>query len=299
MNEEQGGGMDRTDERPDRFSTEKTVGELLLSARERAGLSLEEVSQETRLAVKNLEYLETDNFEALPAKVYVRGFIRTYAVYLHLDVEHLLSKYEVQTGQTHKTRGDLWEIEAEVVEEKLGSAFPLRRRLLPVILIIIALLVVVFIVTRGDRREEEPAIPPANEEPFTGDTVTAQPAEQQSAEQQSAEQQPAEQQVVEETKSEVPLEPMQLRLAANPTDSTWFELITISTVDQHPQTTTFNFLLLPGRSRTFQANEAFILKQVSNAGGFTIELDGHKLRPIGRKGQPANDIQITRDDIPR
>ncbi len=284
MNEEQGGGMDRTDERPDRFSTEKTVGELLLAARERAGLSLEEVSQETRLAVKNLEYLETDNFEALPAKVYVRGFIRTYAAYLHLDVEHLLSKYEVQTGQTHKTRGDLWEIEAEVVEEKLGSAFPLRRLLLPVILIIIALLIVVFIVTRGNRREEEPAIPPANEEPYADDTVAVQPAEQQ---------------VAEETKPEVPLEPMQLRLAANPTDSTWFELITISTVDQHPQTTTFNFLLLPGRSRTFQANEAFILKQVSNAGGFTIELDGHKLRPIGRKGQPANDIQITRDDIPR
>jgi cytoskeleton protein RodZ len=283
VNEEHGDGMDRTDGRPDQFSPEETVGEILLSSRERAGLSLEEVSQETRLAVKNLEYLETDNFEALPAKVYVRGFIRTYAAFLDLDVEYLLSKYEVQTGQTHRTKGDLWEIEAEVVEEKLGSAFPVRRLLLPIILIVIALLIVIFIVTRGNRRDDESRIPPAALEPIVSDTVTVQPAEQR----------------VEQVQPEAPLEPMQLRLSANPTDSTWFELITISTVDQRPETTTFNFLLLPGRSRTFEATEAFILKQVSNAGGFTIELDGHRLRPVGRDGRPANDIQITRDDIPR
>ncbi len=284
MNEERDDEMNRTEGRPDHFSSEETVGEILLSARERAGLSLEEVGQETRLAVKNLEYLETDNFEALPAKVYVRGFIRTYAAFLNLDVEHLLSKYEVQTGQTHKTKGDLWEIEAEVVEERLGSAFPVRRLMFPAILLVIALFIVLFIMTRGDRREDEPGSQPASEEPIAGDSAAVQPAEQP---------------VVEEVKPEIPLEPMQLRLSANPTDSTWFELITISSVDQRPETTTFNFLLLPGRSRTFEATEAFILKQISNAGGFTIELDGHRLRPVGRKGRPANDIQITRDDIPR
>ena len=284
MNEERDDGGDRTDGRSDHFSPEETVGEILLSGRERAGLSLEEVSQETRLAVKNLEYLETDNFEAVPAKVYVRGFIRTYAIFLGLDVEYLLSKYEVQTGQTHRTKGDLWEVEAEVVEEKLGSVFPARRLLLPVILVIIALLIVIFIVTRGDRQEDERRIQPVSEEAVVNDTVKVRPAEQQ---------------VEEDAQPEAPLEPMQLRLSANPTDSTWFELITISTVDQSPATTTFNFLLLPGRSRTFEATEAFILKQISNARGFLMELDGHRLEPIGEKGRSARDIQITRDDIPR
>ena len=116
MNDDHEGGAGRNDEPTDHFSSEETVGEILLQARERAQLSLEEVSQETRLSVKNIEFLETDNFEALPAKVYVRGFIRTYAAFLGLDVEYMLSKYEVQSGQTHKTRGDLWEIEAEVVD---------------------------------------------------------------------------------------------------------------------------------------------------------------------------------------
>ena len=284
MDEERGDGMDRTGDRHDQIAPEETVGEILLSARERAGLSLEEVSQETRLSVKNLEYLETDNFEALPAKVYVRGFIRTYAAFLDLDVEHLLSKYEVQTGQTHRTKGDLWEIEAEVVEEKLGSILPLKRIIIPLLIVLVALLVAIFIFTRGDRSEDSSPVRPDAQEPAVVDTVAVQPAEQRA---------------VEEPQPEAPPEPMQLRLSATPTDSTWFELITISTVDQHPATTTFNFLLLPGRSRTFEATEAFVLKQVSNAGGFTIELDGHRLRPVGRKGRPANDIQITRDDIPR
>ncbi len=284
MNEERDDGRNRTDGRPDHFSSEETVGEILLAARERAGLSPEEVSQETRLAVKNIEYLETDNFEAVPAKVYVRGFIRTYAIFLDLDVEHLLNKYEVQTGQTHKTKGDLWEIEAEVVEEKLGSAFPARRLLLPIILVIIALLIVIFMVTRWDRQEDRSLIQPASEEPVVSDTVNVQPTEQR---------------VEEAALPDAPLEPMQLRLSANPTDSTWFELIIISAIDQGSEPTTFNFLLLPGRSRTFEATEAFIFKQVSNAGGFTILLDGHRMEPLGKKGQPANNIQITRDDIPR
>ena len=127
-------------------------------------------------------------------------------------------------------------------------------------------------------------IQPANEEPVVSDTVNVRPIEQR---------------VEEAAQPDVPLEPMQLRLSANPTDSTWFELIIVSTIDQSSEPTTFNFLLLPGRSRTFEATEAFILKQVSNAGGFTIMLDGHRLEPLGRKGEPANDIQITRDDIPR
>jgi cytoskeletal protein RodZ len=287
VNEEHEGGAGRNGDQTDHFSSEETVGEILLQARERAQSSLEEVSQETRLSIKNIEYLETDNFEALPAKVYVRGFIRTYAAFLGLDVEYMLSKYEVQSGQTHKTRGDLWEIETEVVEEKMGSGFPFRRLLLPIIIVVLALIVVVFIMRRGGQGGGEPGVPPANEEPAEIDTVVARTPVQE------------EERIEEVPTPQVPLEPMTLRLTANPSDSTWFELITVSTVDKRPETTTFNFLLLPGRSRTFEATEAFVLKQVSNAGGFTIELDGHRLRPLGRKGRPANDIQITRDDIPR
>ena len=95
----------------DTLSQEKTVGEILLEAREKANLSLEDVSEETKIPKKMLEHLETDNFEAFPARVYARGFLKTYASLLGLDVEYMLNKFEVQTTHSHKSRGDMWEIE--------------------------------------------------------------------------------------------------------------------------------------------------------------------------------------------
>jgi len=92
---------------------------------------------------------------------------------------------------------------------------------------------------------------------------------------------------------------MELQLSANPTDSTWFELVTISTVEQRPETTSYNFLLLPGRARSFEATEAFILKKIGNAGGFVMELNGVRLSPVGRKGRVMHDVKITREDLPR
>ncbi len=273
----------------DRFSGEETVGEILLAARERKGQSLEEASEETRIAVKNLEYLETDNFEALPAKVYVRGFLRTYALYLDLDVEYLLNKYEVQSGQTHKSKGDLWEIEAEVVEERLGSRNVVKHFVLPGAVVIIIVLVIVLALTlRRGNGEKEVSVSPAVTEELS-ELVTPE------REVQTEEESPA----VEEETTEMPLSPMKLQLTANPTDSTWFELMTISTVEQRPETTSYNFLLLPGRVRSFEASDAFILRKIGNAGGFVMELDGVRLPPVGRKGRVMHDVKITREDLPR
>ncbi|MCK4235529.1 MAG: helix-turn-helix domain-containing protein, partial [Candidatus Krumholzibacteria bacterium] len=94
MNEERNEGMEIEQRRLDSFRAGETVGEVLLASRERAGLSLEDASRATRIAKSMLEYLETDNFDAIPAKVYVKGFLRSYASVLDLDVEYILNKYE-------------------------------------------------------------------------------------------------------------------------------------------------------------------------------------------------------------
>jgi cytoskeleton protein RodZ len=285
LNEDKGEGVGR--EPTDRFTTEETVGEILLAARDRKGRSLEEASEETRIAARNLEYLETDNFEALPAKVYVRGFLRTYASYLGLDIVYLLDKYEVQSGQTHKSKGDMWEIEAEVLEEKLGSQNILKRIVLAAIVVVILIVVFVLMLRmRGDG----------------GEVSHRQAAREELSELVSSEQEsPAreEPEAPREETVEIPLSPMKLQLTANPTDSTWFELMTISTVEQRPETTSYNFLLLPGRARSFEATDAFILKKIGNAGGFVMELDGVRLPPVGRKGRVMRDVKITREDLPR
>ena len=114
---------------------------MLLAAREKKGLTLEAISQESKIPKGTLQNLETDNFEAIPAKVYATGFLRTYSQILGLDPAQLINKYEVQTGQTHKSRGDLWEIEEEVVEEKLGSSHLFIKLVIPVIVVIVLIIV--------------------------------------------------------------------------------------------------------------------------------------------------------------
>jgi len=55
------------------------VGRALRSAREQLGLSLAEVSRETRMAVRHLEAIEQARFDGFSAPVYALGFARNYA----------------------------------------------------------------------------------------------------------------------------------------------------------------------------------------------------------------------------
>jgi len=68
------------------------IGETLRSAREHRGLTIEQVAQDTRISARFLEALENERFEELPAQVYVRGFLRSYANYLKVDAQPLLGQ---------------------------------------------------------------------------------------------------------------------------------------------------------------------------------------------------------------
>ncbi|UCF06712.1 MAG: DUF4115 domain-containing protein [bacterium] len=268
---------------------EETVGEVLLAARERSGLTLDEVSQETKVPKSMLEYLETDNFDAIPAKVYVKGFLRSYGSFLGLDIDYILNKYEVQTGQTHTSKGDLWEIETEVVEEELLSPSILKRYVLPVALLAIIVLV---IWKFAGRKESE--VTPTPPRPAVSEQVIEQEDEPIES-RESQETLPAEETVSEPV---IPLEPMKLQLIAGPADSVWFDLLAISAVDEKAETTAYDFILLPGESRSFEATEAFVLRTVGNAGGFDLELDGRRLARLGEKGRVVRNIKLTKEDLP-
>ncbi len=68
-------------------------GQLLRAARQERGLSLEDAERETRIRREFLEALEADDYQRLPPPVYVRGFIRTYARWLGLDPEQVVSLF--------------------------------------------------------------------------------------------------------------------------------------------------------------------------------------------------------------
>lgn len=78
------------------------LGELLTAARTARGKTPQEAANATRIRVKHILALEGDRVDELPAPVYVRGYLRTYAAYLDLDPTELLARYEGAAGKPGK-----------------------------------------------------------------------------------------------------------------------------------------------------------------------------------------------------
>lgn len=80
-----------------------TAGSLLKEAREARGLSLDEVAAATRVRTPYLEALEADEPQRLPAPVYARGYLRTYAQLLELEPEPLLASLRPAAREPDRT----------------------------------------------------------------------------------------------------------------------------------------------------------------------------------------------------
>jgi DnaJ-class molecular chaperone len=76
------------------------AGKDLRHLREAIGLTLEEVFEITRINVSILKAIEGDLYEALPAMIYLRSFIKSYAQVLELDPESTLRAYLKNTPLT-------------------------------------------------------------------------------------------------------------------------------------------------------------------------------------------------------
>jgi transcriptional regulator with XRE-family HTH domain len=71
-----------------------SLGSLLGEARRARGVTLEQAAAATRIRVRHLAALEEGRLAELPAPVYVRGYLRTYAGYLEIDPELLVDAFE-------------------------------------------------------------------------------------------------------------------------------------------------------------------------------------------------------------
>ena len=74
--------------------SEDTFGQYLKSQRELRQISLEEVAAGTKIGIHLLKALEEDRWDILPAEVFIKGFIKSYAEYIGLDPEDTLLRYE-------------------------------------------------------------------------------------------------------------------------------------------------------------------------------------------------------------
>ncbi len=71
----------------------QTIGERLEEARKRKGISIREASEATKIRSEYLHKLESNSFDLNLPEIYVRGFLRNYAVFLKLNGDKLLADY--------------------------------------------------------------------------------------------------------------------------------------------------------------------------------------------------------------
>jgi cytoskeletal protein RodZ len=79
-----------------------SVGEQLRAAREQQGLSLAQVVERTKLRTDHVRALEEGNYDVFAAPVYVRGFVRSYAALVKLNVPALMKDLETELGHSQR-----------------------------------------------------------------------------------------------------------------------------------------------------------------------------------------------------
>src|SRR5436309_461680 len=84
-------------------------GDKFRKAREAKNLSLDDVSNVTKISSRMLQAIEREHFDQLPGGVFNKGFIRAYAKHLGLDDEEAITDYLASLRQAQIDAHEVWE----------------------------------------------------------------------------------------------------------------------------------------------------------------------------------------------
>jgi len=85
---------------------EEASGAFLRKAREAAGVDLRSISQETKIGVTMLGYIEEERLDRLPVAVYLKNFVQQYARFLGLEDERVARSYLARIRRLQSPGGD-------------------------------------------------------------------------------------------------------------------------------------------------------------------------------------------------
>lgn len=91
---------------PEIQSDTEFTGALLRKIRESRGIQLVDISNKSKIGVPHFRLIEDEKWEAMPAVVYLRGFLVEYARYLRLPVEQVTRTYVSRYQKNRKNPDD-------------------------------------------------------------------------------------------------------------------------------------------------------------------------------------------------
>lgn len=247
---------------PDVDGKNESFGEYLKREREYRHITLDEVSQATKIRKYYLDAIERDEYNLLPGDSYLKGFVRSYAKYIGIDPDDTVLRLESYLKQF----------------ETKKTPLPVKRSIMTkssrvyVIIAIAGILVIVAlagIVRKGKKIEVKKEYKKI-EMPQTGKTLAAVKSE-------------------EGQKSSPPGEQkeQQLWLHIKAKEKTW---IMVKRDNEKP----FDVILWGGDVANWYAEERFSLR-IGNADGVEITFNGIPLKNLGSRGEVVG--MVLPDDL--
>ena len=285
------------------------LGEYLKQAREKKGLSLEQIVSQTRIQEHHLQALESEDFANLPAKVFAKGFVRSYAKALGLDEEEALQCF-LETSGTFYDQSQPEQPQPHV-QVKLEAA---PRQSINWNLVVAALVVIAAgAVWYGLPKQQETPIALSEPEISSPVETTQEPIAPLSDPQESL----VPIKPVESVPQSTPPAPVPPQPTPKPIPPTSVEPIPPTPPTQPAEDTTADgfhtleieatqltwvvvqsdkqapneALLQPGQRTTWKANKQFLLT-LGNAAGVVIRLNGESQGPFGKPGQVVRNIRL-------
>lgn len=74
-------------------------GDRLRREREMRGITLDEITESTKISRRHLEALEGEHFDQLPGGVFNKGFVRAYARFLGIDGDQAVADYAAASNE--------------------------------------------------------------------------------------------------------------------------------------------------------------------------------------------------------
>lgn len=132
------------------------VGHILAAERRRQGRSLAEVERATKVMGRMLDALEHERWDELPAPVYVKGYIQSYAQFLGLDEAPLLEEYTRDVGKlTHRSAIERIPERTIVPHRREVHQLP-RQTWIGLVVAVAVLALVLWVISSLGRRDESP-----------------------------------------------------------------------------------------------------------------------------------------------
>jgi len=289
----------------------KTVGEILKDARLASKLSIEKVSDKTRIGEAYLIAIEAGDFNALPGQVYASGFVRTYAKFLGLDAGAIYDKFRDEAA------GNRQRVKLAMMEPEREGGVPRRKEILIAIgaLIFIYALWTIFSSSGSEKAKEKAP------ETVAMEAVKATVAEQKVSAASSA----VKAEAKKDASASVAAKPASSAASASSekTTASKEESETVEQVDlsrsygandgetrvvlvansevwlqiTDDDKVIFSKVLAKGDRYNVPDYEYDLTLRAGNAASIDVYVDGNKLSPLGKRGTIARDISIDADSL--